>query len=315
MQRARIEEDLCAGHQRRKQPDGQTKRMEQRQRRHKAVARGEVGDGADLLDVCQQAFMRMHHPFRVAFRTGGKQHHRGVFRLLRQLGAMRHQQMGEDPQLVLAGDGIFEIFQVDPLHIVQPLRQMPQVAFVQELPRREDGFDLRGSQCSPHPVNTRAVVEHGRNTPAQRSAENRRRRDGGIGQQQPYHFTRLAVALQNTAHAQRLLQQSGVAVGFEIHIFDAALERAITGARRQKRLKQGFTRTHRHARFHHHVMQMLPGQHAPVARPFRLRHRNAGRGQNGQGDAREQATFEHARQTTERRVFSAFDAHRHHIRA
>ncbi len=78
--------------------------------------------------------MRMHHPFGIALRAGGKQHHRGIFRLLRQLGAARHQQVRDDPEFIFRGHRLFQIFQIDPLHLTEPLRQMPQVAFLQELP-------------------------------------------------------------------------------------------------------------------------------------------------------------------------------------
>ncbi len=107
MQRAGVKEHLRAGQQRRKQPDRQTKRVEQRQRRHKAVMGGKIGDGFDLLNVRQNAFVTVHHPFRVAFRTGGKQNDRRVLRLLRHLRQTRHQHARKDPQLIGGGDIAF----------------------------------------------------------------------------------------------------------------------------------------------------------------------------------------------------------------
>ena len=107
MQRAGIEEDLRAGKQRGQQADRQAKGVKQRQRRHKAVVGGKVGNGFNLLDVGQQAFMAMHYPFRIAFRAGGKQNHRRVFRLLRNLSQLRHQQMAKNPQLIGGGNLTF----------------------------------------------------------------------------------------------------------------------------------------------------------------------------------------------------------------
>ncbi|VFT76905.1 Uncharacterised protein [Klebsiella aerogenes] len=71
--------------------------MEQRQRRHKAVVGGKVGDSFDLLNVGQQALMAVHHPFRIALRAGGEEDHRRVFRLLFNLRQTRRQQMSENP--------------------------------------------------------------------------------------------------------------------------------------------------------------------------------------------------------------------------
>ena len=106
--------------------------MEQRQRRHKAVVSGKVGDGFDLLDVGQQAFMAVHPPFRVALRAGGEEDHRRVFRLLLNLRQTRRQQMSENPQFVSEGDITFKIFEEYPAHLGQLLRQVPEFAFIEE---------------------------------------------------------------------------------------------------------------------------------------------------------------------------------------
>ena len=110
--------------------------------------------------------MRVHHAFGIAFRAGGKQHHCRVFWLLRNLRPAWQQQVREDPQFVLQRDGILQILQIDPLHLRQPLRQVPQVAFLRELARGKHGFHLRGGQRARMPLMP-AVVEHGRHAPAQ----------------------------------------------------------------------------------------------------------------------------------------------------
>lgn len=109
VQRAGIEKHLRAGHQRREQTNRQAKGVEQRQRRHKFIARGKIRHGADLLHIRQQAFMGMHHPFRIALRAGGKQHHRRLLRLLRHLRAAREQQMRQDPEFILRRHAVAQI--------------------------------------------------------------------------------------------------------------------------------------------------------------------------------------------------------------
>lgn len=111
MQRARVEEDFCAGQQRRKQPHRQAKGVEQRQRRHKAVVCGKVGDAFDLLDVRQNALVAVDDTFRVALRARGEEDNRVIFRLLLDLRQTRHQQVSKNPQLVAGGDVRFQIFQ------------------------------------------------------------------------------------------------------------------------------------------------------------------------------------------------------------
>ena len=81
--------------------------MKQRQRGHETIARGEIGHGADLFDVGQQAFMGVNHPFGIALGAGSKQHHRRILRFLRQHRMTRRQQMREYPELIFAGNGIF----------------------------------------------------------------------------------------------------------------------------------------------------------------------------------------------------------------
>ena len=102
--------------------------MEQRQRRH-AVARREVGDGANLFYVGQQAGVGMHHALGVAFGTGSEQDQRRVFRALRQRRALRLQQMPQNPQLVRQRDGILQIFQIHPVSLRHLLRQVGQLPF------------------------------------------------------------------------------------------------------------------------------------------------------------------------------------------
>ncbi len=257
--------------------------------------------------------MRMHYPFGVAFRAGGEEHHRRLFRLARHLRAARQQQMREDPELVLRRHGVAQILQIDPFDLGQPLRQMPEVALLQKLTRGKDGFHLRRGERRAHAVDPGGVVEHRRYAPAHRRAEDRRRGHRRVGQQQADDFAWLAVALKNAADAERLFQQPGIAVRLHVDVFYAGLEGAVAGAGVEEGVIERFARAHRHARFHHNMMQMLARELAPVARALCLRHRNARGGQDSQGDTGKKAAFKDARQTAERGVLRAFDAHRHHV--
>ncbi len=107
MQRAWIKEHFCTCEQWRKQAYRQPKGVKQRQRRHKAIVGGEVGNRFNLLDIRQNTFMAMDNAFRMAFRTGGKEDQRLFFRLLFYLCQTRHQQMSEDPYFVGSGDICF----------------------------------------------------------------------------------------------------------------------------------------------------------------------------------------------------------------
>ncbi len=202
MQRAGVKEHFRAGKQRREQPDGQAEGVKQRQRGHKTVFRGKVGNGPDLLDIRQQALMAVHHTFRIAFGTRRKQHHRGIFRLLFDLGQTRHQYAGENPQLVGAGNVAFKIFKKDPAHLGELLRQMPEFAFIEKLAGGKYGFNLGRGNGAAQSFNARGIVHHRRNTPTHRGTDNHRRADSGVGQHQANGFTRCAVFFQNTRHEQ-----------------------------------------------------------------------------------------------------------------
>lgn len=141
----------------------------------------------------------------MAFRTGGKQHQRGVIGLLRQHGALRLQQMAQDPQLIRQRDGIFQIFQINPVGFRHLFRQMGQLALFQKLTRGDDGFNGCRGHRAFQAVGTGRVVQHRRDAPAQRSAKYRRGGNGGVRQQ---HTDMLAFGgkpLQDTADAQRFL--------------------------------------------------------------------------------------------------------------
>ena len=285
--------------------------MEQRQRRHKAVVSGKVGDGFDLLDVGQQAFMAVHHPFRVALRAGGEEDHRRVFRLLLNLRQTRRQQMSKNPQFVSEGDIAFKIFQEYPAHLGQLLRQVPEFAFIEEGARGENGVELRGGYRAAEPFHPGGIVHHRRNTPAGDSAENHRRADAGVRQHQADLLARLAVFFQNAGDKQGFGQQLAIGIRLEVDILHAGFARAEAVLRRQQRLIQGFPRAHRHPGFHHDLMQHLPGDFAPVAGARRLGHRQMGRRQQVQLNPREQATLYQPLQPAEGRQFSAFNAQRH----
>ena len=288
--------------------------MEQRQRRHKAVVSGKVGDGFDLLDVGQQAFMTVHHPFRVALRAGGEEDHRRVFRLLLNLRQTRRQQMAENPQFVCGGDIAFEIFQEHPTHLGQLLRQVPELAFIEEGARGKNGLEFRGGDGAAESFHPGGIVHHRRNAPAGDRAENHRRTDAGVGQHQAYLLTLLAIFFQNAGDKQGFGQQLAIGIRLEVDILHAGFARAEAVLRRQQRLIQGFPRAHRHPGLHHDLMQHFPGDFAPVAGARRLGHRQMGRRQQVQLNPREQATLYQPLQPAEGRQFSAFNAQRHDSR-
>ncbi|MOA27908.1 hypothetical protein D3C78_1488140 [compost metagenome] len=132
MQRAGIEKHFRTGQQWSEKPHRQAEGVEQRQRRHKAIVGGKVGDGFNLFDVSQQAFVAVHDPLRVPFGAGGKEDNGRIFRLLFNLRQMRGQKVGKDPQLVTGGDLGFEIFQEHPAYLGQLFRQVPELAFIEE---------------------------------------------------------------------------------------------------------------------------------------------------------------------------------------
>ncbi|MNC39966.1 hypothetical protein D3C75_886530 [compost metagenome] len=167
MQRAWVEEYPATGHQRGDQPDCQAERVEQRQRGHKAIARGEIRNGSDLLHVGQQAGMGMHYALRMAFRAGGKQDQCCILWLLWHHCLMWLEQVTQDPQLIVPGDGIFQIFQIDPVSFRHLLWQMRQFALFQELARGDDGFNGGRGHRAFQPIHTGGVIEHGRNTAPQ----------------------------------------------------------------------------------------------------------------------------------------------------
>ena len=64
---------------------------------------------------------------------------------------MGHQQVSENPQLVARRHVRLQIFQEDPANLSQLLRQMPQLAFIQELARGKNGVDLGRSDGTGQP--------------------------------------------------------------------------------------------------------------------------------------------------------------------
>ena len=68
---------------------GEAEGVEQRQRGHKAIVSGKVGNRFDLLYVRQNAFVTVNHTFRVAFRAGGKEDNGIILRLLLNLRQTR----------------------------------------------------------------------------------------------------------------------------------------------------------------------------------------------------------------------------------
>ncbi len=286
--------------------------MEQRQRRHEAVARREVGDGANLFYVGQQAGVRMHHALGVAFGTGSEQDQRRVLRALRQRRALRLQQMPQNPQLVRQRDGILQIFQIHPVSLRHLLRQVGQLALFQKLARGDDGLDAGGEHRAVQAVGAGGVVEHRRDAVTQRSAEDRRRGDGGVRQQQPDVFPFGGKALQNAADAQRFLDQRLITVFFESDVFDTGLSATVAVLRRQQGMEQRLRFARIHPRPHHDLHQPIARQRSAFTRARRFRHRQRGRRQDADADSREPADFEYPGHAAERAEFKPVDPHRHH---
>ena len=207
--------------------------MEQRQRRHKAVVGGKIGDGFNLFHVSQQTFMAMHHPFWIPLRAGGKEDHRRIFRLQLDLRQTRRQQMTKYPQFVGGGDIAFQIFQKHPAHLSQLLRQVPELALIEEGTGSENGFDFRGGNRAAESFDASGIVHHCRDSPAGNRAENHRRADTGVRQHQADFLALRAVFFQNTRDKQRFGQQFTVGIRLEINIFHAVFARAEAVLRRQ----------------------------------------------------------------------------------
>ena len=273
MQRAWVKEHFCTGQERREQPHRQAKGVEQRQRRHKAVVRGKVGDAFDLLDVRQNALVAVDDAFRVALRSRREEDNRVIFRLLFDLGQTRHQQMRKNPQLVAGGHVRFQILQEDPAHLSELLGKMPELAFVQELAGGEYGIDLRSGYRAGQPLHARRVVHHRRNTAPGNRTENHRRADARVRQHQANLFALFAVLLQNTAHKQGFGQQLAIGIRSKVDVFDAVFLRAIAVLRGKQGFVERFARAHGHTRFHHDLMQHFPGDFTAIAGTRRVGHR------------------------------------------
>ena len=273
MQRAWVEEHFCAGQQRRKQPHRQAKGVEQRQRRHKTVIRGKVGNAFDLFNVRQNALVAVDDAFRVALRSRREENDRVIFRLLFDLRQTRHQQVSKNPQLVAGGHVRFQILQEDPAHLGELLGKMPELAFVQELTRGKDGINLGSGDGAGQPFHARRVVHHCRDAPPGNRTKNHRRADACVRQHQANLFALHAVFLKNAAHKEGLSQQLAIGIRGKVDVFDAVFLRAIAVLSGKQRFVQRFARTHGHARFHHNLMQHFPGDFTAIAGTRGVRHR------------------------------------------
>ncbi len=220
--------------------------------------------------------------------------------------------MAEDPQLIGGSDFAFQIFQIDPAHLGQLLRQMPELAFLHKLAGGKDGFDLCGGNGAAQPLHPGRVVHHCRDASPGDSTEYHGRRDACVRQHQANFFALGAVFIQDARHKQRFGQQLAVGIGLEIDILDAVLARAVAVLRRQQGFEQRFPRAHGHARFHHNLMQHLARQPAAIAGAWRFRHRQLRRRQDMQSNTWEKALLHQPLQAAEEGQLRAFDAHRDH---
>ena len=217
--------------------------------------------------------MAVDDAFRVAFRTGGKEDNRVIFRLLFNLCQMGHQQVSENPQLVARRHVRLQIFQEDPANLSQLLRQMPQLAFIQELARGKNGVDLGRSDGTGQPFYTRRVVHHCRNTAAGHRTKNHRCADARVRQHQANLFTLLTVFFKNAAHKQGLGQQFAICVRREIDVFNTVFPGTIAILCRKQRFIQRFARTNGHSRFHHNLVQHFSGNFTAIAGTRCIGHR------------------------------------------
>ncbi len=168
---------------------------------------------------------------------------------------------------------------------------MPELAFIKKRARGKNRANLRSGNSAGQPFNSGSVVHHRRNTPAGNRPEDNRGADTGVREHQADLFALLAVLFEDTRHKQRFGQQFTVAVRLEIDIFHARFFFAVTVHRRQQRFIQRFTRAHRHAGFHHNLVQHFTGNTAAVASARRFRHRQRSWRQQVQLNAREKAAF------------------------
>ena len=163
MQWAGIEEHFSAGQQRGKQPHRQAKGVEQRQRRHKPVVRGKVGNAFDLLNVCQNALVAVDDAFWVAFRTRREEDNRVIFRLLFDWARRGISRCAKSTACRRWSRPLSDLPE-DPAHLSELLGKMPELAFVRELAGGEYGIDLRSGYRAGQPLHARRVVHHRRNT-------------------------------------------------------------------------------------------------------------------------------------------------------
>ena len=217
--------------------------------------------------------MTVNHTFRMTFRAGGKEDNGIVFRLLPDLRQTWHQQVRENPQLVGGRDVCFQIFQEHPAHLSQLFRQVPQLAFFQELAGGKDGVDLCCGNRAGEPFHTCRVVHHRRNAAPGDGTKDHRRADPRVRQHQADLFALFAVLLEDTPDKQRFGQQLTVGIRREVDVFNAVFLRAVAILRRQQRFIQRFARANGHTRFHHNLVQHFSGNFTAVTRARRLGHR------------------------------------------
>ena len=181
--------------------------------------------------------------------------------------------MSENPQLVTRRHIRFQIFQEDPAYLRQLLRQVPQLAFIEELARGENGIDLSRGDGAGQPFYARRVVHHRRDTAPGNRTKNHRRADPGVRQHQANLLAFLAVFLKDTSHEQGFGQQLAIGVRGEVNVFNAVFLRAIAVLRRQQRFIERFARADGHPRFHHDLVQHFTGDFTAVTRTRRVGHR------------------------------------------
>ncbi|MND95954.1 hypothetical protein D3C80_882230 [compost metagenome] len=315
VQRAGVEEHLAAGHQRQQHAAGQAEGVEQRQRHHELVERGEVGHRAHLGDVGQQRVVRMHHALGLAFRAGGEQHQRGIVGLLGHRGAARDDQVGEQPQAVGDSQLALEVLQIQHADAVELFEQMTEARLVDEGARGDQGVDVGGGAGGAQALAAGGVVEQGGDAPGQRQAEHQAEGRRGVGGEHADHLARCAVARHQAGQAQSHLQQRAVGFFLQADVLDQLVVGAEGGLGLEEGLEQGALRAGGDQHVEEDLAQQLAGTAAAQLGRRQLGHRDVAARLDGDAHLRQRAARIDPGQAAEVAARGAVDAHRHDGRA
>ncbi len=132
MQRARIQEDLAAGHQRHHDTTRQPERVEQRQGHHELVQGREIRDGADLRDVGQERGVRMHDALGLALGARREQHDGCVIGTYMRLHQAGHESASQRGQTVAEAERALQVFEQQDLDTGQLVQQVSQPGLLEK---------------------------------------------------------------------------------------------------------------------------------------------------------------------------------------